>query len=55
MPMISSIKARRWKAALLVAVVSIFGTAVAAQEIGTTTAVTVLTTGQPPGDCGAPS
>ena len=47
--MTSSIRARRWKTALLGAVVSIFATAAAAQEIGTTTAVTVLTTGQPPG------
>ena len=47
--MTSSIRKRRWKAALIGIVVSLFGTAVAAQEIGTTTAVTVLTTGQPPG------
>lgn len=47
--MISSIRTRRWTTALMVIVISMLGTAAAAQEIGTTTAVTVLTTGQPPG------
>ena len=47
--MTSSIRTRRWKAALMGIVLSMFGTVAVAQEIGTTTAVTVLTTGQPPG------
>ena len=47
--MTSYIRTRRWKAALMGFMISMFGTAAAAQEIGTTTAVTVLTTGQPPG------
>ena len=47
--MTSPIRARRWKAAFLGAIVSMFGTVAIAQEIGTTTAVTILTTGQPPG------
>ena len=45
----SSTRVRRWIAALIGIVISMFGTAAVAQEIGTTTAVTVLTTGQPPG------
>ena len=47
--MTSSIRTRRWITALMVIVISMLGSAAAAQEIGTTTAVTVLTTGQPPG------
>ena len=47
--MTSSIRTRWWKSALVGIVVSMLGTVAAAQEIGTTTAVTVLTTGQPPG------
>ena len=47
--MTSSHRTRWWKAALLGIVISMLGTAASAQEIGTTTAVTVLTTGQPPG------
>ena len=47
--MTSSIRTRWWKAALMGIVISMFGTVAVAQEIGTTTAVTVLTTGQPPG------
>ena len=47
--MTSSIRTRWWKAALMCIVISMFGTVAVAQEIGTTTAVTVLTTGQPPG------
>ena len=47
--MTSSIRTWRWKSVLMGIVVSMFGTVAAAQEIGTTTAVTVLTTGQPPG------
>lgn len=47
--MTSCIRTRRWKAALMGIMISMFGTVAAAQEIGTTTAVTVLTTGKPPG------